>query len=365
MGYYIGLMSGTSADGIDAAVIDLTDHTFKLIGSRYEKYPQFLRREILDLCQSGNHEIARMGALDHKLGKRFAEATNQLLQQLNLHPSQVTAIGSHGQTIRHQPETDHPFTLQIGDPNIIASETMITTVADFRRKDIALGGQGAPLVPAFHQWLWGNKGRNRVIINIGGMANITLLFKTNAQLLGFDTGPGNVLLDTWSEVILKQAFDKNGAWAAKGRVDEPLLQKMLLDPYFKKKPPKSTGREKFNLNWLQQFSLEALPPEDVQATLTELTVKHIIDSIREHMDEGDLYVCGGGAFNQHLMQRLKAQAEPAYSVHTTETQGLPPDQVEACAFAWLAQQTLMRKTANVPSVTQAKYPSILGGIYYP
>ncbi|MHB1949614.1 MAG: anhydro-N-acetylmuramic acid kinase [Gammaproteobacteria bacterium] len=354
---YIGLMSGTSADGIDAVAVDFGHREPRLVASHYESYDPELRNEILALCQSGPDEINRLGELDVKLGKAFANVTRILLNDNGLKTNVIRAIGSHGQTIRHHPAKH--FTLQIGDPNIIAAETGITTVADFRRRDMAYGGQGAPLVPAFHQKIFSAPKHDRVIVNIGGIANITVLPR-EGNILGFDTGPGNTLLDAWCEQHTNLSYDKRGAWAAEGKVQEKLLHTLLSDPFFKLAAPKSTGREYFNLAWLNNH-LGNERPIDVQATLVELTVRSILDAIP--FAQGEIFVCGGGAHNNYLMSRFAAQAEP-FSVDSTLKLGINPDWVEAMAFAWLAKQTLEKKPGNIIAVTGAHHATILGGVYF-
>lgn len=357
---YIGLMSGTSADGIDAALVDLGKTQPRLIASYYQAYSPELRRDIFALNQSGPDEINRMGELDVKLGKLFATSVNTLLNQQAIKASHICAIGSHGQTIRHYPAKH--FTLQIGDPNIIAAETGITTIADFRRRDMALGGQGAPLVPAFHQAIFTKKNVNRVIVNIGGIANATIL-SANGTIFGFDTGPGNTLLDAWAELYLHQPHDKNGEWAAKGKVHVDILNNLLNDPFFILPPPKSTGREYFNLNWLQKFLPTKIKHSHVQATLVELTAQSILDAITQHFSAGEIFICGGGVHNEFLMSRLRELASQNYTIDSTAKLGVDPDWVEAIAFAWLAKQTLKKKPGNIPAVTGASKPALLGGIY--
>jgi len=355
---YIGLMSGTSIDGIDAALVDLSKPTPKLIASHYEKIPISLKQAIQALCHPGPDEINRMGEMDVLLGKQFATAVNTLLKKHNLNAKHIRAIGSHGQTIRHHPARH--FTLQIGDPNVIAARTGITTVADFRRKDLALGGQGAPLVPAFHQAVFLKKNKNRIVLNMGGIANVTLF--ANGKILGFDTGPGNMLLDLWTEKHLQKPHDDQGTWAKQGVVHTKLLTKMLADTFFKMPAPKSTGREYFNAAWLDNFLIEKISAADVQATLTELTAKSIAAAIQSYVPRGEIFVCGGGAHNNFLMSRLQ-HSLPTFSVQTTTQLGIDPDWVEAMAFAWLAKQTLKKKSGNIPEVTGAKTAAILGGIY--
>lgn len=365
MELYIGLMSGTSGDGIDAALVDFSQPQPKLVSTHYTAYTPYLRESILALCQNGDNEIERLGELDVLLGKEFAQAVNNLLNKQALAAKAIKAIGSHGQTIRHRPLN---FSLQIGDPNTIATLTGITTVADFRRKDIALGGQGAPLVPAFHQHLLASNKINRAIVNIGGIANVTFLSQKNTdKVIGFDTGPGNVLMDAWIDMQQKKPYDKNGTWAAQGKILPDLLERLLADPFFLLSAPKSTGREHFNLSWLQE-KLLATEKEcsftDVQTTLVELTAQTIIRSIRDYFADGEILICGGGVHNAFLMARLDQLAKPHFSISSTQKQGIDPDWVEAMAFAWLARQTLKLMPGNVPSVTGAKRAAVLGGVYY-
>lgn len=357
---YIGLMSGTSADGIDAALVDFSQAQPKLVHSYYSTFSDELRQTILGLCQTGSDEIKRMGSLDVLLGHLFADAVQTLLQESHTLPQNVRAIGCHGQTIRHYPD-DH-YTLQVGDPNIIAARTRITTIADFRRRDMAHGGQGAPLVPAFHQAVFAKKGQDRAVVNIGGIANITLLFGDQRDTLGFDTGPGNTLLDAWTEQHLQQPYDKDGSWAKRGCVSDDLLETLLADPYFQMPPPKSTGREYFNLPWLQGYLNSSLSPVDVQATLVALTAHSIVDAIKKVFSQGEIIVCGGGANNRVLMDCLRHYAT-TYHVCSTHERNMDPNLVEAIAFAWLAKQTLLRQTGNMMAVTGAREAAILGGVY--
>lgn len=365
---YLGLISGTSADGIDAALVDFSHLYPKVVATHYTPYPTVLREKIFSLCQKGENEIHRLGELDVVIAKEFAQAANNLLKQHAISPDKVKAIGSHGQNIRHHPHSPHRFTLQIGDPNTIASETGITTVADFRRKDIALGGQGAPLVPAFHQHVFAADQVDRTIVNIGGIANITLLPKNNpGPIVGFDTGPGNGMMDAWINDIFNEPYDKNGAWGLQGTVDEKLLQNFLADSYFRKAPPKSTGREYFNLDWVKKHLDQVggkIAPVDVQTTLVELTARTIIDAILHYLAAGEILVCGGGAHNAFLLTRLRDLGKPHFQVETTQKYGVDPDWVEAMAFAWLARQTMNRLPGNLPSVTGAKLPAVLGGVYF-
>jgi anhydro-N-acetylmuramic acid kinase len=366
--FYIGLMSGTSVDGIDAALVDFSQAPPTVMATHYIPYSPALREQILSLCKTGENEIQRLGELDIILGREFARAVNGMLQQQSISAQDVKAIGSHGQTVRHYPFQPYGFTLQIGDPNTIAAETGITTVADFRRKDVALGGQGAPLVPAFHRQILASNVMNRAIVNIGGIANITLLPKNNpSPVTGFDTGPGNTLMDGWIYDQQQESHDKNGAWASQGVIRPELLNILLADPYFKLAAPKSTGREYFNQTWLQrQLAKYGQPinPVDVQATLAELTARSIIDITKASLPPGEILICGGGTHNAFLMSRLRELAQPEFTVDSTSKYNLDPDWMEAMAFAWLARQTLNRQPGNLPSVTGAKLSAVLGGVYY-
>ncbi|BFM14173.1 anhydro-N-acetylmuramic acid kinase [Maricurvus nonylphenolicus] len=371
---YIGLMSGTSADGIDAALVDYSQDTPTLVAKLEYPLGSQLKNQILQLCSPGDNEIERMGQLDRLLGQRFAEATLQLLENSPFGAEDIAAVGSHGQTIRHRPPgqltTDEslPFTLQIGDPNTIAELTGITTVADFRRRDVAAKGQGAPLAPAFHQALFTGSTKERFIVNIGGMSNITQLTPTKPAL-GFDTGPGNVLMDGWIYQQRGEHYDRDGHWAASGQANLVLLDKLLAHPFLQLPAPKSTGREAFNLAWLEhllsQFN-EPVAAADVQATLLEFTARTISDAIGQASSDhqGEIYICGGGAHNAQLMHRL-SQLNQGSQVNSTETIGIAPEWVEAMAFAWLAQRTLQRQAGNLKEVTGANGARILGGIYYP
>ncbi len=366
--YYIGLMSGTSLDAIDAVLIDFNNPPLRLLQTHAAAIPADLKQSLLDICQPGDNEINRMATLDVSLAKLLAKACQALLKKANLSPTEITAIGCHGQTIRHMPFAATPFTLQIGDPNTLVSETGITTVADFRRRDIALSGQGAPLAPAFHRFLLPNNQTNQWILNIGGIANLTYLPADHTQpVLGFDCGPGNTLLDLWCQQQNQQPYDKNGEWAAQGKCHSQLLNVLLDDDYFSKKPPKSTGREYFNEAWLaQKLKTVALSisPQDIQTTLTELTAKTIADAIFSQDSQAThMWLCGGGIHNQYLVRRLKALCSQQ-KIDSTAALGIDPDWIEAAAFAWLARQTLQHKPGNLTTVTGAKQPTILGGVYF-
>jgi len=365
--YFIGLMSGTSLDAIDAVLVDFGFDSPIIVETLNHPIPTTLRNDLLALCQPGDNEIERMGHADTQLGIEFSDAVKQLLDKSKTPAKEIHAIGSHGQTIRHIPDGDNPFTLQIGDANQIAELTGITTVADLRRRDMAAGGQGAPLVSAFHAAMYLSTKKTRVILNIGGIANITTLpVDSNFIITGFDTGPGNGLMDAWVQKHKQQNFDDDGQWASSGSVNQKLLAQLLSNDYFTKTPPKSTGRELFNLNWLeQQLSQisENISDVDVQATLAEFTVVSISNAINQHSSETDeVIVCGGGTRNSFLMKNLSENLKPT-EVKTTDDLGLPAEWVEATAFAWLAKETLAHRPGNVPGVTGARHPVVLGGIY--
>jgi anhydro-N-acetylmuramic acid kinase len=368
-GYYIGLMSGTSSDAIDAVLIKTHPH-IELIATHSSPIPTELQQQIHQVSDPQKGTIDQLGHLDHQLGNAFAHAVLELMSIANISPKMIIAIGSHGQTIRHRPSPNpHPFTLQIGDPNIIAEKTGITTIADFRRRDIALGGQGAPLVPAFHRAVFSTEKIDRAIVNIGGMANITWLPQSQleSEVIGFDTGPGNVLLDAWIQQHLQQRFDHNGNWAAQGKLNKPLLDLLLTEDFFQQSPPKSTGREMFNLTWLEnrlESFNQIVSAVDVQRTLLELTVKTIADSIQTlSTHRKEIFVCGGGVFNRLLMQRLEDLLTPN-AVASTTILGIEPQWIEAMAFAWLAYRRMENKSGNICSVTGAKEPGVLGAIYF-
>jgi anhydro-N-acetylmuramic acid kinase len=358
-------MSGTSMDGIDAVVVDFSSHLPHLIASHQEPIPDKLQQSLRQLAQPGDDGIDQVGVADVQMGHLLAKAVNNLLSSSNIAPSDITAIGSHGQTLRHRPNGETPFTLQVGDPNTLAQLTGITTIADFRRRDMAAGGEGAPLVPAVHANLFQQADHSRIVLNIGGIANITLLpADLSMPVIGYDTGPGNTLMDSWCRQHLNRPFDKHGNWASIGMVQQPLLEEMLADPYFSRQPPKSSGPEYFSPAWLQQkIAASSLSSQDIQATLLELTAQSITQAIQRHNIEiKEVLVCGGGVHNQHLMQRLTALLKPI-KVHSTATAGVEPDWLEALAFAWLAQRTLSGLTGNLPDVTGADKTVILGGIY--
>ena len=366
MSYYIGVMSGTSLDGVDVAIVDFDRRdNCQLIAAKTFAFPEAIHRQLHSLINHPECPLQVLGDLDTALGQFIGQIIQKFLIEQQIASELISAIGSHGQTIFHSPNNTTPFSLQIGNASVIAELTGITTVADFRQRDIAAGGQGAPLVPAFHAQLFSDPSQPRAIINIGGVANITLLDK-NQPILGFDTGPGNGLLDAWVSLHQQQAYDDKGDWAASGRYHHGLLSQMLNDPYFHEPIPKSTGREYFNLKWLEQqladFS-EGLVAVDIQATLLELTAHTISLDIQRYCDAVEaVYICGGGIHNQCLVLRLQ-QLLSHKKVLSTEQLGLHPDWVEATAFAWLAHRTLNQQTSNLPSVTGASRAVILGAIY--
>lgn len=361
MPLYLGVMSGTSLDGLDIALIE-QEHSTRLIGTLYLPMPDALRSALLSLCASGPDELARAAIAEQQWVQLAAQGINALLAQHHIAADSIRAIGSHGQTVRHEPSRG--FSIQIGNPALLVELTGISVVSDFRRRDVAAGGQGAPLVPAFHDALFASANSTRAILNIGGFSNLSLL-APERQVHGFDCGPGNVLLDAWIQRHQGLPYDQGGQWAAAGEVQVQLLQALLSDAYFQTQGPKSTGRELFNLAWLDQHlqSLPALAAVDVQATLLELTAISITEALKAAQQNTEmLLVCGGGAHNHSLMRRL-AQLLPNSRVSSTDEHGVPADWVEAMAFAWLAHCCLEGIPANRPSVTGAKGLRVLGAIY--
>ena len=368
---YIGLMSGTSADGIDAVVAVFENGRYSgLQGAYHLDYPGPLRQRLLALGASASVSLAlaEYARLDAEVGDHFAEAALGVLRSSGLAPDDIIAIGSHGQTLFHDPRGVRS-SLQIGDPSRIAVRTGLQTVADFRRADVALGGQGAPLLPVLHHALFASDEQPRAVLNLGGIANLSLLPGTDPNTVrGFDCGPANGLMDEWAEQHLGTRYDANGALASRGTVHEPLLAALLADPYFALPPPKSTGRGYFRLDWVRArfAALDTLPAADVQRTLCELTARSALDALLGAMpDARELLVCGGGVRNGFLMQRLAALAPAPLHVTSTEAHGLHPDWVEATAFAWLALQRLDGGAGNLPSVTGARRAAVLGGVFDP
>ncbi len=365
MAGYVGLMSGTSLDGVDALLADFDSPSGPtVLGHRHVALPAALRAELLALNRSGADELHRAALAANALARLYADAVTGLLDDCRRSPHEVRAIGAHGQTVRHRPgEFDRcGYTVQLLNGALLAERCGIDVVCDFRSRDLAAGGQGAPLVPAFHAALFHRPGVAQAALNLGGMANLTLLHAQGA-VGGFDCGPGNVLLDLWAQRHLGRDFDADGAWAATGRVDAALLERLLAEPFFARAPPKSTGRDLFDAAWLDRRLDPALAPADVQSTLAELTARAAADALRRHLPQAQrLLVCGGGALNAHLMRRLAALL-PAVAVESTAAAGLPPLQVEAAAFAWLARAFVERRPGNRPEVTGAAGPRILGALY--
>lgn len=371
-GLYVGLISGTSADGIDAALVrfgaDASDTGCRLEHGVTVPWDPAVRARLVALGQGGDARgLDELGTLDVQVGEAFAAAVHELLAIAGVGAREVVAIGSHGQTLRHRPagagyDGRHPFTLQIGDANVIAERCGIATVADFRRRDIAAGGQGAPLVPAFHAAMLHSDAEDRAVLNLGGIANFTLL-RSTGDVRGFDTGPANALLDAWCLRHRDEAFDRDGAFAASGRVDESLLARLLDEPWFAQPPPKSSGREQFHLDWVEARLRGDERAEDVQATLLELSAATVADALRSHQPgTRRVLTCGGGVRNARLIERIAARL-PGCVVEPTDVHGLDADFVEAMAFAWLARQTLARLPGNVASVTGARGPRVLGTVY--
>ena len=372
---YIGLMSGTSLDGADGALVDFSGLHPQVLASATEPFTDAFRKELLALNFQTSNELHRAALAANQLTGVYANVVAQLLRQAAKHgikAAQVKAIGAHGQTVRHQPQriaidpSDTGYTLQLNNPALLAELTTIDVVADFRSRDMAAGGQGAPLVPAFHQGMFGRADEDVTVLNLGGISNISILpAGGRSAVLGFDCGPGNALMDAWCQQHTGQPYDAEGAWAASGKLLPALLAHLLDEPYFSAQPPKSTGRDLFSLAWLSAklspFAGER--PQDIQNTLTEFTASACVAGMNSYGKYSkELVTCGGGAFNTYLLQRLQAGL-PGMRVSTSDRHGLPPLQVEAAAFAWLARQCVLRQPGNLPSVTGAAGPRILGALY--
>jgi anhydro-N-acetylmuramic acid kinase len=352
-------MSGTSLDGVDAALVDLRSRPV-LIGTAFVPYPKALKTALLALQAPSRDELHRASLVGIRLSGLYATAVRHLLRKSRVAPRFVRAIGCHGQTVRHRPESG--YTLQIGSPAVLAERLGIPVVADFRSADVAAGGQGAPLVPAFHAAVFRSARVHRVIVNLGGIANLTDLPR-RGSVRGFDTGPGNLLLDAWIGWRRGRDFDRGGRLASQGRPLQPLLRDLLADPYFRRSPPKSTGRDHFNLSWLRSFGVARHKPEDVQATLAELTARSIGGAVaRFCFSAREVYLCGGGARNSDLVRRI-ARTLPGVPVASTLQLGIHPDWVEAMAFAWLAQRRVRGEVGNLPEVTGARSTRVLGAMY--
>lgn len=365
---YLGTMTGTSMDGIDlVAVLFPQKSPPHLLASQFTPYPEAIKQELKQLVLDPQSTITQMCQTDTRLGQLYAEVIEQFITNYGIDKKDIRAIGSHGQTIRHSIDKHTPYTLQIGDPNIIAARTGLTVAADFRRRDVALQGQGAPLAPAFHNEVFRSNEKNRVILNIGGIANITCLpADIDQPVFGFDTGPGNTLIDHMARAFFKRDYDHEGKLARSGKIlHEHLLSVMTKEPYFNLASPKSTGTDYFSPQWLDQFGLHEVEATDALATLVEITAHSIADSIAGlPLTIQECFVCGGGAKNTYLLERLHAHLPDTISMNTTEKLGIHPDWVEATAFAWLAHRTLNQKPGNLPSVTNSKKVTILGAVYY-
>lgn len=361
---YIGVMSGTSMDGVDTALVEIEDNRVRLVAHDDYPMPAELKQTLLSVCTGQSTNLKALGELDHQLGHLFADAIMQLLDKSGYSAEQIRAIGNHGQTVFHQPTGEYPFTIQLGDANIIAVKTGIDTVADFRRKDMALGGQGAPLVPAFHKHIFAMQDSATVVLNIGGIANVSVLHPQQ-PVSGYDTGPGNMLMDAWCDKHTGQGFDKDAGFALQGTVNQALLEQLMQEPYLTLSAPKSTGRELFNIDWLQShLANHQLSAEDIQRTLCEYSALTIANEVEKftYGASPQLLVCGGGARNPLLMQRL-TYLLPDWHVTTTNEKGVDSDYMEAMAFAWLAQRHIHGLPSNLPEVTGASRLASLGVLY--
>lgn len=378
---FIGLMSGTSLDGVDGVVLQLAPQ-FKVLSHVFQAFDAEFRTELLNLNTPGNNELHRAALAGNRLARNYARVVHALLKATDLQAKEIQAIGAHGQTVRHRPlefdadpHNGYPavgYTLQLNNPALLAELTGIDVVAEFRTRDLAAGGQGAPLVPAFHAEVFGHPSHTVAVVNIGGISNISVLRNPStshssalepALITGFDCGPGNALMDYWVHLHQGTDYDANGNWAAQGQIIASLLQSLLTEPFLHQVPPKSTGRDLFNPQWLQQHLRAEYKAVDVQATLCEFTALAIAQDLKRHAPEAQkLWVCGGGALNGHLMSRLQVHA-PDTQVASTEAHGLPPLQVEAAAFAWLAAKAMKRETGSLKSVTGAQGARVLGAIY--
>jgi anhydro-N-acetylmuramic acid kinase len=366
---YLGAISGTSVDGLDLALLEIS-RTIDITAATTVALPEALRLDLLTLGRTGQDDLDVLGRADAALGELIGQAALAFIAENGGSPEDVTAIGSHGQTVRHRPTGDHPFTLQIGDPNRIAEITGITTVADFRRRDVAAGGQGAPLVPPFHGALFRTETEHRAVLNLGGIGNFTLLpADPDAPITGFDTGPGNALMDDWITHARQESYDHHGEWAASGAVDEVLLERLLADPYLSAPPPKSTGREYFNLAWLKEqlethLADRPASDADVQATLCAFTAETVARALTTWGSATQrVLVCGGGRHNRTLLADIARRIR--CPVEATDDYGVDGDSIEAAAFAWLAHQTLNGQAGNEPAVTGARGARVLGAIYPP
>ncbi len=360
--YYIGIMSGTSLDGIDAVLADFSSSSPSLLHACYRAYDPDLRNRLLELHLPGHDELHRAAMISNELAHHYAQAVAELLRECNVKTAEVAAIGCHGQTVRHCPQPGRDYTIQLYNPALLVELSGITVVADFRSRDIAAGGQGAPLVPAFHKVLFSHPQVHRAIVNIGGISNITDL-PPNGEVTGFDCGPGNIMMDAWCLRHTGNTYDNNGSWAASGGVIPALLDKLLALPFFSLPPPKSAGREIFNLAWLESCLSGDELPADVAATVLQLTVASIAGSISDQFPHvTEVYLCGGGARNGTLVARMRT-AMSGTKVELTDSLGVDVDWLEAFAFAWLAKQVMHGMPASLPSVTGARGARLLGAIY--
>ncbi|MYD97733.1 MAG: anhydro-N-acetylmuramic acid kinase [Gammaproteobacteria bacterium] len=360
----VGVMSGTSVDGLDVAVLEVSAGAPRIVAAETVPLPDSLATALSNLATPGSNEIVRMGDADAALGVFIGETVAACLDRWGILRGDVRAIGCHGQTIRHHPDATTPFTVQIGDPNRIAEITGIDVVADLRRRDLAAGGEGAPLAPLFHEALFRDKVRHRVVVNVGGIANATMLPAASTSILGFDTGPGNALLDAWTRHCLSTPFDHDGTWSASGERQARLFDVLCADAFVGREPPKSTGKETYNLDYVIDACRGLdLEPADVQATLAEFTAWSIATSVRRWGPPGgDVVVCGGGRRNAHLMERLTTHLD-GYDVMPCDDLDVDGDALEAAAFAWFAHHRLERRAGNAPAVTGASGPRVLGAVY--
>jgi len=362
---YIGLMSGTSADSIDCAILDLSSEEIKILGCKNFEIPKDLKADIIQSSQSKKIEQGLIDNLNFKMAEVLVDSVKDIITDLNIEIEDIKAIGSHGQTIKHEPRSEIPYTLQIGDPQKISNDLNIKTVGNFRHDDIKAGGEGAPLTPIFHEKVFGKDKKKKVIVNIGGITNITAL--DHPEVIGFDTGPGNCLMDCWSRENNVGNYDNKGSWASSGTVNQSLLETMMADEYFSRKYPKSTGPDYFNHEWIKENILKSskkISPEDVQATLLQVTVLSLIESINLlNLSNKNIYLCGGGVHNEFLCNEISKQSKA--KVNTTLDLGIDPDYVEAICFGWLAKQRIENKNFNLNKVTGSKGEVYLGRIYEP
>ena len=354
-------MSGTSGDGIDCCVVDFSLKVPQIRATHFVKFNSEMKKKVFSITEVSEQSVNQLALIENEITKEFAQATNVLLEQASLDASSISAIGCHGQTVAHNPRGG--YSLQLVNGALLAELTGITTVIDFRNTDIASGGEGAPLAPAFHDYVFRSEHIHRVIVNIGGMANLTNL-APNYPTTGFDTGPGNILLDQMAIKYLNKPFDQDGSWARSGRVDNEFLRNLEEHPFFNKTPPKSCGKQEFNLSWAEALASPGIKPNDIQATFLQLTVNSILKSIKMHCGSAEkIYMCGGGALNKHLMEKL-ADREPRGLIGKTDELGIEAEWVEAMAFAWLAQKAVDKKPIDFSRITGSRNSRILGAVYF-